>query len=197
MVLGGISACTPCKVCWQFCLVSLSQLLSFAPCAFCCIRPNFYFELYICGVFVEWATVDVEDRLRIIAVSLHLRQYFATDVFVKARGIGIVVSGTWFLFRLKKELMNDLTSKLRIDEVSTPTVHLFLQTTFPRKTRIFCCLTYLKTSNVSLGLSLKYWAYSSTTSLEYDAKQIFWTSMMIVYCTVHTDAILLLCSLEF
>ncbi|KAG0556699.1 hypothetical protein KC19_11G072800 [Ceratodon purpureus] len=54
--------------------------------------------------------------LRIIAVSAHLQQYFGTDIFVKARGIGIVVSGTWFFSRWNQHLIDNLASKHKIDQ---------------------------------------------------------------------------------
>lgn len=60
-----------------------------------------------------WASTRM---LRIIAVSAHLQQYFGTEIFVKARGIGIVVSGTWFLFRWKQLLIDNMTSKQKIDQ---------------------------------------------------------------------------------
>ena len=92
----------------------------------------------------------IEGRLRIITVSAHLQQFVGTDIFVKARGIGVVVSGTWFLFRWKQQLTDDLIAKHKIDEVITLTIHLFLHETFSGDTKIY------SPSNVSLNLSHKY-----------------------------------------
>ena len=57
------------------------------------------------------------SRLRIAAFSAQLQQYFGGDIFVKARGIGIVVCSTWFLFRWKQHFIDKYISNHKIDEV--------------------------------------------------------------------------------
>jgi hypothetical protein len=92
----------------------------------------------------------IESRLRIIAVSAHLHQYFGTEIFVKARGTGIVVSGTWFLLRWKQLLIDNMTSKQKIDQVLAPTIDLLLHETFTGKTKIIY-LNFSKTLKLLIG----------------------------------------------
>ncbi|KAG0603664.1 hypothetical protein M758_10G111600 [Ceratodon purpureus] len=60
-----------------------------------------------------WASTRM---LRIIAFSAQLQQYFGGEIFVRARGIGIVVCSTWFIFRWKQHFIDNYISKHKIDE---------------------------------------------------------------------------------
>jgi len=61
--------------------------------------------------------VDIESRLRVMTFSANLQHYIQAELFVKARGIGIVVSSTWFLFRWKQHFIDNYISRHKIDEV--------------------------------------------------------------------------------
>ncbi|KAG0624155.1 hypothetical protein M758_3G228000 [Ceratodon purpureus] len=60
-----------------------------------------------------WASVRT---LRIISLSAQLQHYIASDVYIKARGIGVVVSSTWFFIRWKQHYIDNLISQHKTDK---------------------------------------------------------------------------------
>lgn len=56
-------------------------------------------------------------RLRITVRTANLQHYIGAEMFMKARGIGVVVTVTWFFFRWKESLKNKLISNNKVDKV--------------------------------------------------------------------------------